>query len=1119
MLKSVFGLRSRSLLFGGFALIAGIAFAHEIASRDATATPTPSSAAAVKKSSQNQGGALGYYRFPTIHGDTVVFTSEGDLWRVSASGGMAQRLTTHLNAETSAAISPDGKLVAFSASYEGPTEVYTMPIDGGLPTRLTYGRNATVRGWTADGRVIYSTSAESTLPNMQLCVVSPTDRQHRILPLSQASDGSFAEDGRLFFTRFAFQGSHAKRYKGGTAQNIWRWDGDGKEAKPLTADYKGTSRDPMCWNGRIYFESDRDGVMNIWSMNPEGKDLKQHTKHSDYDVQSPSLGTGRIVYQHGADLRVLDLKTGTERLIPIRLASDFDQMRERWVTEPLAWTTAAHISPDGTKIVLTARGQVFVAPVKPGRIVEATRRKSVRYRDARFLADGKSLVALSDESGEVELWKLGILGEADFAPQQLTTDSKILKWQSRPSPDGKWIAHTDKNKCLFLYNTATKANKKVDESEADDIGDLAWSPDGRYLAYVWGPPNTFGQIRIYSVEEGKTHTVTTDRFNDSSPTFSLDGKFLYFLSDRRLRSLVGSPWGTRAPEPFFDKQDQIYFIPLQKGLRSPFQPDDELTVPDTPKKPAEGEKPELPKIDFDGIQDRLQPVPVPSGNYRNLAVCGGRLYLVSSPTPGNGAPAIVSVAIRSQNVQIDPILPGAGSFETTPDGKKILAGLGSNILVFDANGATPNPEESRVDLSGWSFSFDPREEWRQMFDEAWRLHRDYLYDPNMHGVNWPAMKAKYRPLVDRVTDRAELSDLLAQMVGEISILHTNVYGGDIRGAGGSIDAAGLGADWEKDTAAGGYRITRIYRNDPDLPEEMSPLLRSDVMLEVRDVIAQIDGVSTLSVPDAAALLRTKAGKQIRLRVYPAADKTKARDVIVTPLSLGQARNLRYSDWEYSRRKAVEEASKGSIGYLHLRAMGSGDYSQFARDFFPAFDKQGLIIDARHNAGGNIDSWILEKLMRRAWMYWNQHKGMSTWNMQYAFRGHMVVLCNEWTASDGEAFSEGFRRLGLGKVIGTRTWGGEVWLTGSNGLVDNGIATAAEFGVFGPEGQWLIEGHGVEPDIVVDNLPHATYAGKDSQLEAAIKYLQEEIRKNPNPVPATPKFPDKSKGGGGGKGSL
>jgi tricorn protease len=394
-----------------------------------------------------------------------------------------------------------------------------------------------------------------------------------------------------------------------------------------------------------------------------------------------------------------------------------------------------------------------------------------------------------------------------------------------------------------------------------------------------------------------------------------------------------------------------------------------------------------------------------------------------------------------------------------------------------------------------------------MFEEAWRLERDYFYDPNMHGIDWNAVREKYRPLADRVTSRSELSDLLAQMIGELSALHMFVVGGDLREPPDKVEVASLGAEVERDEAAGGLRVRRVYRGDPDEPDTVSPLARPGVGVREGDVIEAVDGAPALSAPDLGQLLRNRAGRQVLLRVNPGAGVAHER--IVEPVTQDQAAHLRYTDWEVSRRRRVEEEGEGQIGYVHLRAMGGGNYAEWARDFYPVYQRQGLILDVRHNRGGNIDSWLLSKLLRKAWFYWRDPLGHTTWNMQYAFRGHIACLINENTASDGEAFAEGLRRLGLGKLIGTRTWGGEIWLTGSNVLVDKGVATAAEIGVFGPEGAWLIEGHGVEPDVVVDNLPHETYGGRDAQLDAAIAYLKEMIREEPVVVPEPPVYPDKS----------
>jgi tricorn protease len=1080
---------------------------------------------------QNQG----YYRFPAIHGQTIVFTAEGDLWEVGIEGGTARRLTTHPGEEMHAAFSPDGKSIAFSANYEGPTEVYTMPATGGLPSRRTFEGHASVVGWTPDGKILYSTERYSTLPDTQLATIDSENRVEPV-PLSQAAQGSYDSAGAtLFFTRLPFQGSYAKRYQGGTAQHIWKYTA-GREAAPLTADFAGTSKDAMWWNGRVYFLSDRDGTMNLWSMDENGKSLRQHTRHQGWDLKNASLGQGRIVYQMGADLRVYDVASGADKAIPIELASDFDHLREHWIGNPMDYTTSVHVSPDGSSVVLTSRGRAFVAPLK-GRFVDVAAHKPGRYRDARFMPDGKSLLILSTESGEVELWKVPANGIG--AGERLTTDGKVLRWDGVPSPDGKWIAHQDKDNQLWLLDTATKTQKRIATLESSfdsnpQFQNLSWSPDSRWLTYAQTLPNLLSQIVLYNVETGVFTPLTTDRYDSDWAAWSPDGKWIYFVSDRALKSTVPAPWGSRQPEPHFDRADKIYMVALKKGLRSPFEPADELH-PDQkdepakpavepakpavePAKPAEATKPaeaakpaatkvEKVEIDLDGIAARLQEVPVPPGNYRNLAAVGKRLCWID----GN---VLQCLDVANKGDKPDTVLEGVSGFEVSADGKKMLIARQNNLLIVDATvkGAALRDAktlaDSQVDLKGWTFSVIPSDEFREEFLDAWRLHRDYFYDRNMHGVNWAAMRDKYGALVSRVRDREELSDLIAEMVSELSALHAFVYGGDIRRGPDQVALAALGARLVRDAKAGGYVVEHIYQSDPDRPDRKSPLAEPGVDIAEGDALLAVNGRELLAATDPAELLRNQAGKQVLMRVRPK-DKTEPRDVIVKPVTMQQEAELRYAEWEYTRRLAVDQASAGKIGYVHLRAMGADDINQWVEQYIPVFTRDGLIIDVRHNGGGNIDSWILDKLMRKAWMYWQSRTGKPYWNMQQAFRGHMVVLCDERTGSDGEAFTEGFRRLGLGKVIGTRTWGGEIWLTSSNRLVDRGIATAAENGVFGPDHKWLIEGHGVDPDLVVDNLPHATFEGKDAQLEAAIEYLKTEIREKPIEQPVPPKYPDKS----------
>jgi len=1066
-------------------------------------------------------GFEGYYRYPDLHRNTIIFSAEGDLWSVPLEGGLAKRLTTHAEEELFPKISPDGKTIAFSASYEGPAEVYTMPIDGGLPFRWTYESDySVVNCWTPDGKIVYDTRAFSTLPNRQLVSINTLTKEKVRIPLSQASEACYNATGTtVFFVRPQFHGNVTKRYMGGTARQIWKFTEGETEAVKLTKDYAGESHHPMWWNNRIYFITDRDGIMNIWSMDENGNDLKQHTKHTDFDIRYASLSEENIVYQLGADIWHFNIQNNSDTKVNIKLITDLDQLREKWEDNPSKYITSVEPDKEGNRIAITARGRIFIFPAKEGRPVEFTDKQNVRFRDAVFSSDGKNIITLSDESGEFEFTYLPADGTAKG--KQITSDGKILRYKGVPSPDGKWLAYDDLANDLYLLNLTSGASKKISTNQ-EGIGSFSWSPDSKWIAFVQSAENTMTQIFIYGLESGNSFPVTTDRANSNSPEWSTDGKFIYFLSDRNFNSLVGSPWGTRQPEPFFDAQDKLYILPLKKGIRSPFRPKDELFEdikeekenPQSKDKKSKSEK-ETKKesdnqtvkviIDKDGILERIDEVAIKPGNYRNLRVNDKAIYMMQSETGVDAKSNLVAVKIGNTDIKTEIVVDDIEGFDLTADGKKLMVRKKKNYYMIDAGtGKESNLDKGKIDLSNWRFAIVPAQDWKQIFTDAWRMERDYFYDKNMHGVNWKAMYDKYLPLVSRVTTRNELSDLIGRFVGELSVLHTSVGGGDIREDVLDISVASLGAIFSRDEQAGGFKIEHIYKADPDYPDEKSPLDASWLDIKNGDIITKVNGKPSLSAIDIGDLVRNQAGRQVRITIKRG---TEENDAIIVPLKGDY--DLRYRDWEYSRRLEVESKTSSKVGYVHLQAMGSSDLNQWYREFYPIFNRQGLIIDVRHNRGGNIESFILEKLLRKAWMYWSLRTGNPTWNMQYAFRGHVVILVDELTASDGEAFAEGFKRLGLGTSIGMRTWGGEVWLSGNNRLSDNGVARAPMMGVYGAEGKWLIEGRGFEPDIEVDNLPHATFNGNDAQLQTAIDFLLKKIKDDPREVPPVPQFPDKS----------
>ncbi len=1066
-----------------------------------------------------------YYRYPAVRGDTVIFTAEGDLWKTGAHGGQAQRLTTHPSAETNAAISRDSQWVAFSASYEGAQEAYVMPLAGGLPKRITFENGAvTVLGWTAQGEVLVS-MAGGTGPGRSyvIAAVKPDDLQRRIFPLADANDAVLADDGKtLYFTRngLALTNDNVKLYRGGAYAQLWRYDVSGNsEAVQLLASDTGNNKRPMWWQGRLYFISDRGGSDNLWTMAPDGSDVRPLTNHTAWDVRNAAMGDGRIAYQLGADLHVLDLAANQDEKLAIDLVSDFDQQRTRQIRSPLETLTNVQIAGKFERIVLTARGRVSVAGTGAQRRVEIAIPEGARARDAVFSHDDKSVYAIVDTTGENEIWKFAADGSGKG--EQLTKDGTNHRWKLYPSPDGRWLGHTDKKGRFWLLDLVSKANTIIDDAGKTGVGDyeeILWSPDSKNLALVRaGSTEQRDQIGLYNLEAKQLHFVTSDRYTSRSPAFSPDGKWLYFLSARNFTLANGSPWGDRNMGPVFDKRTGIYALALQPDNRFPFKPDDELSKP--ADKPAEGAteqaaekavekavaktaapKPAgktLPAIVYAGLAERLYEVPLAAGNYRGLQIDDKRLYFIDADG-AEGKAALKTLAIASNDPKPEVFAANVREFDLSTDKKHVYyrtqAATGpGEMLVVEAGAKAPTDvSKAKVKVDDWTFVSNPRLEWKQMFNDAWRMHRDFLYDVKMRGADWPAVRAKYAPLVERVTDRAELNDVLGMMISEVGALHSQIAPGDVRRSAPEGTPAGLGALLTR--TADGYRVDHIYASEPELPAQRGPLAQAGVDVKEGDIITAVNGKPVLEARDIADLLLNQADKQVLLQVKR---KNDTRQVIVLPVNMAKQNLLRYSDWEQSRARQVDAASKGRIGYLHLRAMGASDIASFARDFYANVSREGLIIDVRRNNGGNIDSWIIEKLLRKAWAFWAPPGVAPSPNMQNTFRGHLVVLVDEYTYSDGETFAAGIKALGLGPLVGKRTAGAGVWLSDGNGLLDNGMARVAENGQFSStDGEWLIEGVGVIPDVEVDNLPFETFNGRDRQLEVALELLEKKLKDQP-----------------------
>lgn len=1063
-----------------------------------------------------------YYRFPAIRGDAVVFTAEGDLWKVAGSGGQAHRLTTHPAAETLPAISHDGKWLAFSANYEGATEAYVMPMAGGIPKRISFENDlVNVLGWTTGGEVLVS-SLDSTGPSSHRVVaaINPQTAIRHVFPVADANEAVLDDSGKyLYFTRYGLHmtNDNARQYRGGATAQLWRYDLQGNaEAVQLFKDDSSNNRRPMWWKGRLYFVSDRNGAFNLWSANPDGSDTRALTRHKEWEVRNASLGDGKIAYQSGADLRVFDIDSATDQALNIDLVSDFDQQRKRQIKNPLDYLTHTEIAGKEERLLITARGHLSIAGTGQQRRIDLPIPDNARAREAVFSADDKFVYAIVDTTGENEIWKFPVNGLGK--PEVLTSNGEVHRFRLAPSPDGKWLAHTDKRGRLWLLDLTSKANQLIDDAGKLGIErqeDIVWSPDSKNIAIV-RPDNKLQrpQIALYSLESKQLHFVTSDSYNSTSPVFSSDGHWLYFFSERNFQVGNQAPWGDRNMGPHFEKRSGLYALALQSGTRFPFKADDELSkitdkvadkTGDKPddkavEKPAEAKKPAkpaIPAIQYAGLAERLYQVPLAYGNYRDLAVDDKRLYFTEEEG-ADGKLTLKTLAISKTGPQPEVFVAGVRQFDLSADKKhvyyRIQNGSGPNeFLIVEAGAKQPQDiSKAKVNVNDWAFFLNPKLEWQQLYADAWRMHRDFLFDEKMRGVDWNKVRSKYAPLVERVTDRAELNDVLGMMAGEVSTLHSQIRPGDIRRAAPEGQAASLGALLSRTGA--GYRIDHIYHTEPELPSERAPLSQPDLDVKEGDIITAINGQPVLEARDIADLLINQADKQVLMHVKRG--DQAARAVIVTPVNMMKNANLRYSDWEQGRKEQVNQASKGRIGYLHLRAMGSQDINSFARDFYSNIERDGLIIDVRRNRGGNIDSWIIEKLLRKAWAYWATPTSAPYSNMQQTFRGHLVVLIDELTYSDGETFAAGIKALQLGPLVGKRTAGAGVWLSDDNALADNGMVRVAENPQFGTDGRWLIEGVGVTPDIEVDNLPHASFTGKDQQLEAALQILEKKLREQP-----------------------
>ncbi|MEW5702201.1 MAG: S41 family peptidase [Candidatus Zixiibacteriota bacterium] len=1065
-------------------------------------------------------------RFPDISKDQIVFVYAGDLWIVSTSGGQARRLTASEGLELFPRFSPDGQKIAFTGQYDGDQNVFVMPVSGGEPKRLTYhpaiqkstermGPESVVMDWTPDGKNVLYRSREEThdIWDGNLYLVSPEGGYPQPLPLPRGGFASFSADGkRIAYCPIYRDFRTWKRYKGGMAQDVWIYDLVNARSEKIT-DWIGTDNLPM-WDGasgKIYFNSDRTGTLNLYVYDPQTKSTTPVTNFTEYDVRWPAMGPGAIVFENGGYLYILDLPNGTPRKVSVQLGSDAVLARPEFVPCGDDVQDFA-ISPDGKRALFGARGEIFTVPAKHGNTRDLTNTSNAHEKYSVFSPDGKWIAYVSDASGQDEIYLLDPL--AKDPPQRLTTDGDRYKYGLYWSPDSKKLAWSDKSGVIRWIDITTKKQTVIDRSRRGDIRHFSWSPDSKWIAYAKNNEAYLNQIYIYSLAENKSRVVTNGRFEDFRAVFDPGGKYLYFLSLRDFNPIVGN----YEFNYLLDKMTEIYAIVLSAKDPSPFAPQSDEV--EAKKEEAAGAKKAEKKetkeetkaevtvtIDFDGIMDRQVKFPIESGQYNGLAAAKGRVYYFSSPMGGLAGPIertkqslhVFDMEKREDHTFLDE----ADGYNLSYDGTKMLYQKGKTYEIIDASGEKAKTGDNVLDLGHMEARVDPQVQWHQIFEECWRLERDFFYDSLMHGVDWKRMHDRYAPLVDHVAHRYDLTYVIGEMIGELACSHTYVGGGEQPRPEG--DKVGLlGVNWVIDSAAGKFRIGRILVGQNWRDDRRSPLTEPGITAANGDYVLAINGAPLRASDNPYRLLEHTAGETVTLTLAKTPDGQGSWTADVK--TINNESELRYYDWVEGRRHYVDSVSNGRIAYVHIPDMGGSGLQQFTSTYYSQIRKEGMIIDVRWNGGGFVSQLVIERLRRVLGGMNNSRNYEPGTYPDVVFHGYLACLINEESVSDGDIFPSYFKHYQLGPLIGKRTWGGVVGIRGHRPMIDGGFVTTPEFADFDLQGRWVIENHGVEPDIEVDNLPEDIMKGKDAQIDRAVAELLKKMNEAPKKLPPAPSVP-------------
>ncbi|MBI1798128.1 MAG: PD40 domain-containing protein [Candidatus Eisenbacteria bacterium] len=1067
-------------------------------------------------------------RQPDIEGNLIVFVYGGDLWTVARNGGTAQRITSHEGVESNPKFSPDGTTLAFTGEYDGNLDVYTVPAEGGEPRRLTWHPAADqVTEWYPDGRHILARSGRASAIRVDRFISVPANGGFEtVLRLPSAGYASFSPDGnQIAFVSPQYDRRTWKHYRGGNAPDLWIYDFTNNTSEKIT-DWPGPDEWPMWHDRTIYYCSDRGGrTANLWAYDLDKKTHRQVTSFTEYDVKWPSVGSDAIVFENGGYLYVMDLASEKAQKIQVLVPDDKPATRAEY-RNVAAWIENFSLSPSAKRVVIAARGELFSVPAEHGDARDLTNTPAARERDPVWSPDGRWIACLSDQSGEYELHVVGADGKSP--DRQVTRGGATFRFAPVWSPDSKKLAFSDKTRALWWCDVASGRLTKIDKCEEDEIHDYAWSGDSRWIAYTRQESNHFRRVMLYSLANQGITTISGGMTDDFGSVFDPEGRWLFFVSQRSI-DIPAFQFEYNFSYPATNK---IYAVTLRDTVLSPAAPQsDEETGAAAGKDGAGNQKgkdagpggaakdgksggagrPETPvvplKIDLNGIGSRVAELPVAAGRYSGLRAFKDKLMFLALQAPdveadndrGKAALHVFDFDERKDQTVIEGI---EASYDASRDGGKVVYKAGETIGIVDAKPGQKvgDGKIASGTLMAW---VSPREEWMQMFNEAWRLERDFYYDPAMGGLDWKAIGERYRQIVPYCAHRSDLNYLLGELVGELGTSHTYVGGGDAPKVT-ATDVGLLGADFALDAASGCYFFFKIYRSRDWNSNVAAPLAEPGVNVKDGEFLLAVNGHALLAPENVYAAFTGTTDRITTLTIGTTANDPRPRTVSVKPIA--SERTLRYTEWVDFNRTLVSNLTNGRIAYIHVPNTATGGMQEFTKQYYPQVDRQGIIVDERFNGGGFIPDFFIERLRRTTWSYWSTRDGNDFRTPATAIDGPKCILINHYAGSGGDCFPYFFRLAGLGPVIGTRTWGGLVGISHSLPLVDGGSVTMPDFGFWDAKtGQWSVENHGVEPDIEVENTPDMMILGHDAQLEKAIQYCLRELIRNPPKKPERPKY--------------